>query len=163
MKYVKFFEGFESSIISKTLSYIKDKKNFISELQLICDKYDVELSKLNDDMFKYLPLNKAIKYHSASEEKSTNELNAIKFWFSKEGNYVNKTGDVSNRYIKTSSISDLIDQFKKHQNIEDYDIVSRISVDELARCSDGTVICFLSSLPGYEDSEPVVSFLYKKY
>jgi hypothetical protein len=61
LKYIKLFEAFESEKLSKTLAYIKDKNQFLSKIKKICDEIDFPYSKLNDDLFDYLPFNKALK------------------------------------------------------------------------------------------------------
>lgn len=61
LKYIKLFEAFESEKFSKTLAYITDKKEFLSKIKNICNIYDYPYSKLNDELFDYLPFNKALK------------------------------------------------------------------------------------------------------
>lgn len=61
LKYIKLFEAFESEKFSKTLAYITDKKEFLSKIKSICNIYDYPYSKLNDELFDYLPFNKALK------------------------------------------------------------------------------------------------------
>lgn len=59
----KLYEGFESTILSKTLGYIKDKSDknsFLNILKNICNTLDYPYSKLNDKYFEYLAFNKAL-------------------------------------------------------------------------------------------------------
>jgi hypothetical protein len=62
MKYLKLFEKFESLKLSKTLSFLKDKSVFISELKFISNIKDIPLSNFTDDMFQYMPFKKALKF-----------------------------------------------------------------------------------------------------
>lgn len=61
LKYIKLFEAFESEKFSKTLAYVTDKSEFLSKIKNICNIYDYPYSQLNDDLFDYLPFNKALK------------------------------------------------------------------------------------------------------
>jgi hypothetical protein len=61
LKYIKLFEAFDSEKFSKTLAYITDKNEFLSKIKNICNIYDYPYSQLNDDLFDYLPFNKALK------------------------------------------------------------------------------------------------------
>jgi hypothetical protein len=64
LKYIKLFEAFDSIKLSKTLGFInKDsRKNFSDDVKKICDKSDFPLSKINDDVFEYLPFKRALEY-----------------------------------------------------------------------------------------------------
>ena len=67
LKYIKLFEAFDARTLNVTLKHIKgkdDKKNFLGNLKTICDKFDIPESKLNDDLFTYLPFNKALKFNN---------------------------------------------------------------------------------------------------
>ena len=67
LKYIKLFEAFDSNTLNATLKYIKtkeDKKIFLSNLKKLCDKFDIPESKLSDDLFTYLPFNKALKFNN---------------------------------------------------------------------------------------------------
>jgi len=61
LKQFKVFEAFESERLSKTLNFIKDKGDFLDKIKSLCKIYDFPESKLNDEMFEYLPFNKALK------------------------------------------------------------------------------------------------------
>jgi len=63
MKYIKLFEAFESGKLSKTLGYISNdgKKFLLEKLRNLCNGMDFPFSKLNDDLFEYLPYKKALK------------------------------------------------------------------------------------------------------
>lgn len=67
LKYIKLFEAFDARTLNVTLKHIKgseDKKNFLSNLKTICDKFDIPESKLSDDLFTYLSFNKALKFNN---------------------------------------------------------------------------------------------------
>jgi hypothetical protein len=70
LKYIKLFEAFESVKLSKTLGFI-DKRSrnlFIEDIKSICRSHDFPVSKISDDLFEYLPFNKALEYHQDIEE-----------------------------------------------------------------------------------------------
>jgi hypothetical protein len=69
LKYIKLFEAFESDKLSKTLAYIKEKDSFLSKVKKICDGFDFPYSKLNDDLFDYLPFSKALKKADAIDDE----------------------------------------------------------------------------------------------
>ena len=71
MKFIKLFEAFESTILSKTLNYVKgeSKSKFLDGVKAICNKYDFPENKLNDSFFQYLPYNKALNYRLEKGEK----------------------------------------------------------------------------------------------
>jgi hypothetical protein len=67
LKYIKLFEAFDASTLNATLRHIKgsdDKKNFLSNLKIICQKFDIPESKLTDDLFTYLPFNRALRFNN---------------------------------------------------------------------------------------------------
>jgi hypothetical protein len=70
LKYIKLFEAFESVKLSKTLGFI-DKRSrtlFIEDIKSICRSHDFPVSRISDDLFEYLPFNKALEYHQDIEE-----------------------------------------------------------------------------------------------
>ena len=165
LKYIKLFEAFESTKLSKTLGFIKDKKTFIDYLKNIANKIDLPYSKYSDDYFQYLPFKKALEINhsiidepcdatSASEfpgyavegekcnggylkrrwgrgirsivcpvckgtsikPKTTFDIKWIKFWFDKDGNYVNTT--VTDGKVREQ---------KSSRTIKDYIVVKTIT------------------------------------
>ena len=55
MKYIKLFEAFESSKLSKTLKFIKDEESkleFIQSIRKVCDNIEFPVSKLKDEYFQ---------------------------------------------------------------------------------------------------------------
>lgn len=70
LKYIKLFEAFESVKLSKTLGFIdkRSRTSFIEDIKSICRSFDFPVSKINDDLFEYLPFKKALEYHQDIEE-----------------------------------------------------------------------------------------------
>jgi len=64
LKYIKLFEAFDSIKLSKTLGFInKDSRTkFSDDVKKVCTKSDFPLSKINDDVFEYLPFKRALEY-----------------------------------------------------------------------------------------------------
>jgi hypothetical protein len=89
MRYLKLFEAFDSIKLSKTFSYLnkEGKDKFLTDLKSVCNYLDYPLSKLSDEDFQYLPFKRAWNLNNPEADK----LEMIKFWFDKDGNYVDKT------------------------------------------------------------------------
>jgi len=71
LQYIKLFEAFESVKLTKTLGYIKDKKDkstFLDRLKRVCNSIDFPYSKLSDEFFEYLPFKKALDKNSISTD-----------------------------------------------------------------------------------------------
>ena len=71
LKYIKLFEAFDSRTLNATLKHIKskaDKKTFLDTLKLICKRFDIPESKLDDDLFTYLPFNRALRFNNVVVE-----------------------------------------------------------------------------------------------
>jgi hypothetical protein len=81
LKYLKLFEAFESIKLTKTLGYIDNKSReiFIDYLKKLCKKYEFPLSQLSDDMFQYLPYNKALKVNAIKEDKPCQATSIAEF------------------------------------------------------------------------------------
>lgn len=64
MKYLKFFEAFESELLSGILKFINknDKKKFLDIIKAICNIYNYPMGGLSDEFFEYLPYRQALKY-----------------------------------------------------------------------------------------------------
>jgi hypothetical protein len=71
MKYLKLFEAFESQKLTKTLGYIdkESRKKFINNLKRVCNGIDFPISKLDDELFHYLPFKKALKLNAQKTDK----------------------------------------------------------------------------------------------
>ena len=63
LKYLKLFEAFESTKLSKTLGFIdsRSRKDFLYLLDYISSNLDFPKSEFSDDLFEYLPFNKALR------------------------------------------------------------------------------------------------------
>lgn len=62
MKYLKLYEAFQSNILTKTISFIKeDKVKFMEVVDRVCSSIDFPKSKLSDDFFSYLPFDAALQ------------------------------------------------------------------------------------------------------
>lgn len=82
MKYLKLFEAFESIILSKTLSFIKDeesKRIFLGNLNRICDSIDYPKSELKDEYFQYLSFYPALKVSAKTGDESCDALSVNSF------------------------------------------------------------------------------------
>ena len=67
LKYIKLFEAFDARTLNATLHHIKtkaDKSSFLNNLKKICAKFDIPESKLSDDLFTYLPFNRALRFNN---------------------------------------------------------------------------------------------------
>jgi hypothetical protein len=140
MKYLKLFEAFDSVKLSRTLGFIKPeyKNVFLSDLDKICNFIDYPLSKLSDEDLYYLP------YKKAYDLSSDIDKSIIKFWFNKDGDYINKT-------IVSNSAPNL-DKLPSN-DISDYKIVSdELSLSYIRNLEEGTLVymsCSSGSGPGY--------------
>ncbi len=88
MKYIKLYEAFESETISKTIKFLNKSgaAKFKERLYNICNVYDFPYSKLNDNMFEYLPYKKAIDINKdKGVETCKQESETIKGEFCKDG------------------------------------------------------------------------------
>ena len=92
MMYIKLFESFESTNLSKTLGYVRksDRTLLINNLKSVTTEADVPFSKISDDFIEYLPFYKA--YNKTIPNKTL-----IKFWFDLNGRYLKAT--LSDRVI----------------------------------------------------------------
>lgn len=81
MRYLKLYEAFESEKISKTIKFLnKDAViKFKDIIQRICNVYDFPYSRLNDDMFEYLPYGKAIKVNKDLSAKDCKQSSTSHF------------------------------------------------------------------------------------
>ena len=70
LKYIKLFEAFESIKLSKTLGFIdsESKREFLNSLSNLANSIDFPMSKFTDDLFEYLPFNKALKRNTELKE-----------------------------------------------------------------------------------------------
>lgn len=71
MKYIKLFEAFDSSKLSKTLAFInkESRKKFISMLKSVTNVIDFPVSKLSDEYFQYLSFSRALNLNYTYENE----------------------------------------------------------------------------------------------
>jgi hypothetical protein len=80
LKYIKVFEAFESETLTKVFNYVnkKQKGHFKTILSDLCDKLNFPMSALSDDLFQYLPFNKALQLtYNIEDEPCDNESDTI--------------------------------------------------------------------------------------
>jgi hypothetical protein len=142
MRYLKLFEAFDSIKLSKTLAFInkEDREVFLSQLKMVCDYLDYPISKLSDEDFEYLPFKSA--YSLKSDKKDSGEI--IKFWFSKEGEYINKTINREKEEINSIGLPS--------KDISDYNIIEDLDHYKIKDFPTGTLLymrCSEGEGPGY--------------
>jgi hypothetical protein len=142
MRYLKLFEAFDSIKLSKTFSYLnkEGKDKFLTDLKSVCNYLDYPLSKLSDEDFQYLPFKRAWDLNNPEADK----LEMIKFWFNKDGNYIDKTvinGNNIDIYKGEMSVlpSDDLDDYIEISGNLPHSEVKNLQTGQLVRlrCSDG--------------------------
>jgi len=168
LQYLKLFEAFESKTLTKVFNYVNKSQRgqFKSILEEFCNKTSFPMSKLSDDLFQYLPYNKALSLAANMEDepcdaesdtisdekcsgptgdenqgtvmrtwgrgrrrvkcdvckgtgikpKTSFPIKWVKFWFDKDGKYVNTTatdGKIRSQGIGvTGTLDDNIDKYE---------------------------------------------------
>jgi hypothetical protein len=71
LKYLRLFEAFESETLTKVFNYVNksQKGQFKTILEKLCGKLGFPMSKLSDDLFQYLPFNKALSLAANIEDE----------------------------------------------------------------------------------------------
>ena len=71
LQYLKLFESFESKTLTKVFNYVNKSQRgqFKSILEEFCNKTNFPMSKLSDDLFQYLPYNKALSLAANMEDE----------------------------------------------------------------------------------------------
>jgi hypothetical protein len=97
MKYIKLYEAFKATILSKMNSYLKsvgvsntNKARFLEDLNKIFSLYGVPIDKIEDSDIIYKSRNELYPIKSKEFENEFG-IYGIKFWFSKDGEYLGKT------------------------------------------------------------------------
>jgi hypothetical protein len=71
LQYLKLFEAFESKTLTKVFNYVNKSQRgqFKTILEEFCNKIKFPMSKLSDDLFQYLPYNKALSLAANMEDE----------------------------------------------------------------------------------------------
>lgn len=208
LKYLRLFEAFESETLAKVFNYVNksQKDEFKVRLQRLCGKLGFPMSKLSDDLFQYLPFNKALSLAANMEDepcdaesdtipgekcsgptgdelqgtimrtwgrgrrkvkcdvckgtgikpKTNFPIKWIKFWFDKDGKYVNTTAtDGQIRSQGTSYSGGTLDD-----DINNYDVErGGVTATELNNYETGDIFYFSDS--SYNGSG--VAMLFREY
>jgi len=169
LQYLKLFEAFESKTLTKVFNYVNKSQRgqFKTILEEFCNKTSFPMSKLSDDLFQYLPYNKALSLAANMEDepcdaesdtipgekcsgptgdelqgtvmrtwgrgrrkvkcdvckgtgikpKTSFPIKWVKFWFDKDGKYVNTTatdGKIRPQNVagKFGTLDDNIDKYE---------------------------------------------------
>jgi hypothetical protein len=203
-KYLKLFEAFESSKLSKTLGFIdnQSKSQFINWLHSISNNLDFPMSQLSDDLFEYLPFNKALRktvelntgkkipcVHESEwilgefckdgkikrtwgshtrmvecpnclgkgfiELQPENPTRLIKFWFDKDGKWINATGTDGKERVPEYYWN--IPPSKMSKNISDYEEIGKLKGKEVSKLPSGSMVN--AQIVPYRD--PVLCYVYQ--
>ena len=93
------------------------------------------------------------------EKKVAPEVQLLKFWFDKDGNYVTVTGCDGQIRKQLGSNTDYSgDLYKFSKNLSDYNEVGRISVEELLQLPTGSIVLFNNR--GSDPHNGYVSMIY---
>lgn len=97
MKYIKLYEAFKATILSKMNSYLKsigvsdrNKSKFLEDLNKTFSSYGVPIDKIENSDIIYKSRNELYPIKSKEFENEF-DIYGIKFWFSKDGEYLGKT------------------------------------------------------------------------
>jgi len=97
MKYLKLYEAFESTALSKAIKYLSNKvdkdsvNRFRSRLLKLQEQLDIPISKISDKDIKYLNRNQALKLRSDKDSENPRGIYCLKFWFSLNEGYIGFT------------------------------------------------------------------------
>jgi hypothetical protein len=194
LKYLRLFEAFESETLAKVFNYVNksQKDEFKVRLQRLCGKIGFPMSKLSDDLFQYLPFNKALSLAANMEDepcdnesdtipgekcsgptgdelqgtimrtwgrgrrkvkcdvckgtgikpKTNFPIKWIKFWFDKDGKYVNTTAtDGQIREQRTSysgTLDDDINNYEVEKENIPYDGLNGYETGDIFYFKDGS-------------------------
>lgn len=157
LKHIKIFENFNSSKLNKIFKFIdkESRDTFRYKLEKISSRLDFPMSNFSDDMFEYLPFKSALKKVSedkvpceqhnndggkcnncdGSGYKTNDRIKLIKFWFDKDGKYINTTA-YDGSYKPSANL------YKFSDKIEDYIEDRVVSSSEACNLPSGTIIKF---------------------
>ena len=80
LQYLRLFEAFESKTLTKVFNYVNKNQRgqFKTILEQFCSRLNFPMSELSDDLFQYLPFNKALALAANMEdEPCDNESDSI--------------------------------------------------------------------------------------
>jgi hypothetical protein len=196
LQYLKLFEAFESKTLTKVFNYVNKSQRgqFKTILEEFCNKIKFPMSKLSDDLFQYLPYNKALSLAANMEDepcdaesdtisgekcsgptgdemqgtvmrtwgrgrrkvkcdvckgtgikpKTSFPIKWVKFWFDKDGKYVNATatdGKIRSQGIGvTGTLDDNIDKYEVEKENLTYSDLNDYNTGDIFyfRPSDGS-------------------------
>lgn len=141
MKYIKLYEAFQATILSKINKYLKttgisnkNKSKFLEDLNTIFGSYGIPIDKIQDSDIIYKSRRELYPIKSPEFDNEF-DIWGIKFWFSKDGEYLGKTA-IGN--FKQSEISaeetnilpgELIEKIRNGYIGEEYKTGTLIPVD----------------------------------
>ena len=109
MKYIKLYEAFQATILSKINKYLKTtgvsdkyKKEFLGDLNTIFGSYEIPIDKIQDSDIIYKSRNELYPIKSTEFDNEFG-IFGIKFWFSKDGEYLGKTAIGNYKQSEVSS------------------------------------------------------------
>jgi hypothetical protein len=109
MKYIKLYEAFQATILSKINKYLKttgvsdkNKKEFLGDLNTIFGSYEIPIDKIQDSDIIYKSRRELYPIKSPEFDNEFG-ICGIKFWFSKDGEYLGKTAIGNYKQSEVSS------------------------------------------------------------
>jgi hypothetical protein len=117
MKYLKLYESFESTTLSKVINYVRskvDKKSgcnrFVNRLKKLQQELDIPISKIQDKDVKYLNRIQALKFRNTEYVSNTTGIYCLKFWFSLNDGFIGFTSTGNQVYKFGESERDVLDE-----------------------------------------------------
>lgn len=86
MKFIKLFENFKSSKLSKIWKYFESDKGFADRFKTLCDREEVRLSELDDNDLELLTTEET--FHMLESVENSDEFSAHLFWFNDKLGYM---------------------------------------------------------------------------
>ena len=126
MKYLKIYEAFESTTLTKVISYVRDKvdrqsvNRFINRLKKLQEELDIPLSKIQEKDIKYLNRKQALKFRSTEEVNNRKGIYCLKFWFS-----------LSEGFLGFTSTGNYVEEFKNRGRSRSRESLSSIDIEHI--------------------------------
>jgi hypothetical protein len=111
MKYLKFYESFQSKGIGNTLKFLKDKvgkqssDSFINSLRDFMTNVDYPIDQISDENIKYLNAKKALLLKNDKDVTNSKGIWVLKFWFSLQDGFLGTTATGNQRRDRNQSSS----------------------------------------------------------